>query len=154
MSTDDPLSSTISHAAAVVCILLGVTLNWQTATVRAIKLETPRVKSFTLELPEWRPFRPGQHYDVRLTAPDDYQAWLAGGSGETLASTGEKLFQELSCNTCHRADSGGRGPLLDGLFGRTVSLQGGGRVTADEAYLRESIVNPGALQVDYHQISN
>jgi ferredoxin-NADP reductase len=50
------------------------TLNWQTATVRAIKLETPRVKSFTLELPDWRAFRPGQHYDVRLTAPDGYQA--------------------------------------------------------------------------------
>jgi ferredoxin-NADP reductase len=47
---------------------------WQIATVGAIKTETPRVKSFRLELPMWMPHLPGQHYDVRLTAPDGYQA--------------------------------------------------------------------------------
>lgn len=48
--------------------------NWQIATLRNIKNETPRVKSFTFTLPNWIPHRPGQHYDVRLTAPDGYQA--------------------------------------------------------------------------------
>jgi ferredoxin-NADP reductase len=47
---------------------------WQVATVTAIKPETPRVKSFRLALPMWMPHLPGQHYDVRLTAPDGYQA--------------------------------------------------------------------------------
>jgi ferredoxin-NADP reductase len=47
---------------------------WQIATVTAIKQETPRVKSFRLELPMWMPHLPGQHYDVRLTAPDGYRA--------------------------------------------------------------------------------
>ena len=47
---------------------------WQVATVTAIKRETPRVKSFRLELPMWMPHLPGQHYDVRLTAPDGYRA--------------------------------------------------------------------------------
>jgi ferredoxin-NADP reductase len=47
---------------------------WQVATVAAIKVETPRVKSFQLELPMWMPHLPGQHYDVRLTAPDGYTA--------------------------------------------------------------------------------
>jgi ferredoxin-NADP reductase len=47
---------------------------WQIATVAAIKAETPRVKSFRLELPMWMPHLPGQHYDVRLTAPDGYAA--------------------------------------------------------------------------------
>ena len=47
---------------------------WQIATVTQIKRETPRVKSFRLELPMWMPHLPGQHYDVRLTAPDGYQA--------------------------------------------------------------------------------
>ena len=47
---------------------------WQIATVKAVKQETPRVKSFRLELPMWMPHLPGQHYDVRLTAPDGYQA--------------------------------------------------------------------------------
>ena len=47
---------------------------WQIATVAAVKQETPRVKSFRLALPMWMPHLPGQHYDVRLTAPDGYQA--------------------------------------------------------------------------------
>jgi ferredoxin-NADP reductase len=47
---------------------------WQIGTVAAIKQETPRVKSFRIELPMWMPHLPGQHYDVRLTAPDGYRA--------------------------------------------------------------------------------
>jgi ferredoxin-NADP reductase len=47
---------------------------WQIATVTSIRRETPTVKSFTFELPMWMPHLPGQHYDVRLTAPDGYQA--------------------------------------------------------------------------------
>jgi ferredoxin-NADP reductase len=47
---------------------------WQIATVSSIVGETPRVKSFRLELPMWMPHLPGQHYDVRLTASDGYTA--------------------------------------------------------------------------------
>jgi len=47
---------------------------WQIGTVTSIRPETPRVKSFRIELPMWMPHLPGQHYDVRLTAPDGYQA--------------------------------------------------------------------------------
>jgi ferredoxin-NADP reductase len=47
---------------------------WQLATVSSIRRETERVKSFRLELPMWMPHLPGQHYDVRLTAPDGYRA--------------------------------------------------------------------------------
>jgi ferredoxin-NADP reductase len=47
---------------------------WQIATVVSIRPETPHVKSYRLELPMWMPHLPGQHYDVRLTAPDGYQA--------------------------------------------------------------------------------
>ena len=49
-------------------------LRWQIGTVTAIRPQTDRVSSFTLALPDWRAHRPGQHYDVRLTAPDGYQA--------------------------------------------------------------------------------
>jgi ferredoxin-NADP reductase len=49
-------------------------LEWQIATITTIKHETPTVKTFTLALPQWVPHRAGQHYDVRLTAPDGYQA--------------------------------------------------------------------------------
>src|SRR5256885_13625400 len=49
-------------------------LEWQIATVRAVRPETPEVKTVTLALPDWTPHRPGQHYDVRLTAEDGYSA--------------------------------------------------------------------------------
>jgi len=47
---------------------------WQVGTIKAVKRETPRVKSFRIALPMWMPHLPGQHYDVRLTAPDGYRA--------------------------------------------------------------------------------
>jgi ferredoxin-NADP reductase len=47
---------------------------WQIATVASIEVQTPSVKSYRLELPLWMPHLPGQHYDVRLTAPDGYVA--------------------------------------------------------------------------------
>ena len=47
---------------------------WQIARVTKIVRETPRTKTFTLELPHWQPHLAGQHYDVRLTAEDGYQA--------------------------------------------------------------------------------
>lgn len=47
---------------------------WQIATVEEIRSETPSVKTFRLALPMWMPHMPGQHYDVRLTAPDGYVA--------------------------------------------------------------------------------
>jgi len=83
--------------------------------------------------------------EVVVMEPDEFQAWLSGGGAEgSLASAGAKLFADLACNTCHRPEVQGRGPRLDGLFGRTVTLEGGARVVVDEAYIREAIVNPNA----------
>jgi len=48
-------------------------LEWQAGTVTAIRPETRQTKSFTFALPKWMAHRPGQHYDVRLTAPDGYR---------------------------------------------------------------------------------
>jgi len=50
------------------------TLDWQVASIKDIKPETATVKSFTLTLPAWMRHRAGQHYDIRLTAEDGYQA--------------------------------------------------------------------------------
>jgi ferredoxin-NADP reductase len=47
-------------------------LEWQLATVTAVRDETPTVRSFTLGLPDWYVHRPGQHVDLRLTAEDGY----------------------------------------------------------------------------------
>ena len=69
---------------------------------------------------------------------------LSGGVQEgSLASAGGKLFQDLACNTCHRPDAQGRGPVLQNLFGKQVALQSGENVVVDEAYIRESILTPG-----------
>jgi cytochrome c oxidase subunit 2 len=75
----------------------------------------------------------------------EYQAWLSGGAtGVSLATAGERLFQRLGCNTCHLESGTGRGPSLVGLFGKIVKLTGSRAVTADETYIRESIINPQA----------
>jgi len=85
---------------------------------------------------------------VIVMEPTQYQAWLSGGTAEgSLTAAGQKLFQDLACHTCHRGDTQGRGPVLDGLFGKTVQLQNGQTVRADENYIRESILNPSAKLV-------
>jgi cytochrome c oxidase subunit 2 len=77
--------------------------------------------------------------------PDDFQAWLGGGAAaESPVAAGQKLFADLVCNTCHLEHQQGRGPLLTNLFGSKVQLQDGSTIVADEAYIRESIVNPQA----------
>ena len=83
--------------------------------------------------------------DVIVMEANEYQEWLSGGGPEgSLASAGEKLFADLACNTCHRPDSAGRGPVLNGLYGQTITTQAGEMVVVDEAYIRESILNPSA----------
>jgi ferredoxin-NADP reductase len=62
---------------------------WQIGTVSAIKRETPRVKSFRIALPMWMPHLPGQHYDVRLTAPDGYRAQRSYSVASTPLDEGE-----------------------------------------------------------------
>ena len=47
---------------------------WQDAVIERIERQTARVKSFFLRPRSWRSFRAGQHLDIRLTAPDGYQA--------------------------------------------------------------------------------
>ena len=87
----------------------------------------------------------GMTGQVIAMEPEAYQAWLIGAVQEgSLASAGGKLFQDLACNTCHRPDEQARGPALQNLFGKHVSLQSGETVLADEAYVRESILMPGA----------
>ena len=85
---------------------------------------------------------------IIVMQPSDFQAWLSGGTAlVSMASAGEKLFQQLGCASCHLSNDSGRGPSLVGLFGKKVSLRGGRSVTADETYIRESILTPQAKVV-------
>jgi cytochrome c oxidase subunit II len=82
--------------------------------------------------------------EVTTMAPQEYDRWLAQGGEGSLAAGGEKLFQSMGCNTCHRGDSGARGPNLAGIYNTQVNLNDGHTVVADDAYLRESILQPAA----------
>jgi cytochrome c oxidase subunit 2 len=90
---------------------------------------------------------------VTVMEPSEYAAWLSGSSGAAMdpVVAGEKLFAEKACNTCHYPDGKGRGPSLNGLYGKKVQLADGSAVTADDAYIRESILNPNAKIVAKYQ---
>jgi cytochrome c oxidase subunit 2 len=80
--------------------------------------------------------------------PADFQAWLAGGQpGVPVAEAGAEVFRAQGCGSCHGDGRGGRGPALAGLAGTAVRLADGTSVTADDAYLRESILRPQAKLV-------
>ncbi|HEY8785612.1 MAG TPA: ferredoxin reductase [Candidatus Limnocylindria bacterium] len=64
-------------------------LEWQIATVKTVKPETPDVKTLTLSLPDWTAHRPGQHYDIRLTAADGYSAQRSYSVASEPERTGE-----------------------------------------------------------------
>jgi cytochrome c oxidase subunit 2 len=89
---------------------------------------------------------------VYVMEPDQYQAWLSsGGLTGSMSARGEQLFQQLACNTCHLNDGTGRGPSLVGVFGTPVKLNTGQTITADETYVRESILTPQMKLVDGYQ---
>jgi cytochrome c oxidase subunit II len=89
---------------------------------------------------------------VTVMEPSDFQVWLSGGPAEdSPIAAGQKLFQDLVCITCHTPGAQARGPVLKGLWGKQIELQGGGKATMDEAYVRESIVNPQAKVVAGYQ---
>lgn len=81
--------------------------------------------------------------DIVVLTPDDYKKWLSGStSGSSLAQNGERLFASLSCNACHSGEAGSRGPNLAGIYGSRITLANGSTAQADEAYLRDAILNP------------
>ncbi len=88
--------------------------------------------------------------------PDAYAAWVSHGEGEAggekehepLAVLGERVAKNAGCLNCHAIGGAAKiGHDWKGLFGSNVLLEGGKTVTADEEYLRESIVDPGAKVV-------
>jgi cytochrome c oxidase subunit 2 len=86
---------------------------------------------------------------VVVHRPGEFEKWRENAASfvERLspAEAGKRLFSGRGCQTCHSLD-GTRlvGPTFKGLFGSTVPLSDGGRVAADENYIRESILSPAA----------
>lgn len=90
-------------------------------------------------------FHAGMIGSVIVLEPDAYERWLAGGvQGESMEAAGQKIFQQSGCSTCHLADGTGPAPSLLGVYGQAVRLNNGQTVTADDTYVRESILQPRA----------
>ena len=81
--------------------------------------------------------------NVTVMEPADYAKWLAAQpEGDDLGREGAALFVSLGCAGCHNGSTAVRAPSLAGLYGKEVHLNDGRVVRADEAYLRDSILQP------------
>jgi cytochrome c oxidase subunit II len=73
----------------------------------------------------------------------DYARWLEQSDvDQSLAARGAALFRSKGCSGCHGPSSTVHAPPLEGLYGSPVPLEGGQVVTADERYIRDSILLP------------
>lgn len=109
---------------------------------------------------EWfKPTRPGKYHIfcaqycgtdhshmigwVYVMEPAEHARWLAGQpASDSLVAQGERAFRNRGCSGCHAPNSTIRAPLLDGIYGKRVPLSDSTLVTADEQYLRDSILQP------------
>ncbi|AGL19802.1 ferredoxin reductase [Actinoplanes sp. N902-109] len=95
-------------------------LGWQAATVADARWETPSARTLVLDLPDWPGHLPGQHVDVRLTAPDGYQAQRSYSIASAWRDGGRV---EL---TVQRVEDGEVSSYLDDLLevGQQIELRG------------------------------
>ncbi len=93
---------------------------------------------------------------VVVMSPEAYDRWEKGEEaedGKAVAALppdqlGEKLYKERGCNACHSIDGTTLvGPTWKGLFGHEVTMADGSTVTADENYIKQSIIEPQAKMV-------
>jgi cytochrome c oxidase subunit 2 len=83
--------------------------------------------------------------NIVVMPPQDYANWLAAGAPlDDLAKSGERLFRDLGCSGCHMGSSVIRAPRLEGVYGKPVPLEGGEVVTANDQYIRDSILLPAS----------
>ncbi len=111
------------------------TLRWQTARVLSVRDETARARTFRLALPDPRPHLAGQHYVLRLTAPDGYTA----SRSYSVASAPGPCVDDSSAHAPPRdSDRSAVAPRSDEIE-LTVEKLDGGEVSE---YLHD-VVEPG-----------
>ncbi len=93
---------------------------WQEATIEHLQSQTATVKSFFLRPQSWSRFLAGQHLDVRLTAPDGYQAQRSYSVASTPALEG--LYELV----VERLDEGEVSPYFHdaAAVGDTIEIRG------------------------------
>ena len=81
--------------------------------------------------------------EVTAMLPEDYKRWTEQStSGMSLAQNGERIFASMGCNACHSGNPAARGPNLAGVYGSKIQLANGSVQLADEAFIRDTILNP------------
>jgi cytochrome c oxidase subunit 2 len=83
--------------------------------------------------------------DIIVMSQTDYTAWLGNqrsNTSETLAQEGSRYFHTVGCSACHESSQVVHAPSLLGLYGQSVTLQSGRVVTADDDYLRDTMLHP------------
>lgn len=99
------------------------------------------------------------HYDmladIVVVPGSEFEAWLqeeSAGCNLDDAACGARWAQVFGCVACHSQNGdNGIGPTWQGLFGHEVTMTDGATIMADEAYLRESIMDPNAHVVEGFQ---
>jgi len=86
--------------------------------------------------------------EIDVLSGPDYARWLTEqGVQQSLAEQGEAVFRAHGCSGCHSDNSTVHAPSLAGLYGTLVHLQDGSVRRADEAYIRDCILNPRSFTV-------
>lgn len=86
--------------------------------------------------------------DVIVMPPAEFAAWKESNGNRykpksaSMVKYGEQLFEEKRCGNCHGSQDNVRAPSLYGIYGSQRTMTTGETVTADEEYLRESILRP------------
>jgi ferredoxin-NADP reductase len=138
---------------------------WQEAVIDAIVQQTPTVKSFVLRPRQWSTFLPGQHIDVRLTAPDGYEArrsysLTSAPTGETFELAIERLEDGEVSPYFHDVALVGDTIEVSGPFtehfvwrplqdGVTLMIGGGSGMAPFMSMLRARAVTPGAPRTTF-----
>jgi cytochrome c oxidase subunit 2 len=86
---------------------------------------------------------------VVVHPPGGYEKWMEEQQKKLLdmppVELGKVLFEKQGCNVCHTVDGTPKiGPTWKGLFGKNEAFTDGTSGTADENYLRQSILEPNA----------
>jgi cytochrome c oxidase subunit 2 len=90
---------------------------------------------------------------VAVIGESEFDDWLMGQGSQqstdhpvdgSLAQEGSQLFLKLQCINCHSGDARQGAPVLTGLYGSRIDMEGGGAEIADAEYIRQSILKPRA----------
>lgn len=131
--------------------VMQMRLGWSLATAAGVRFQ--ETAYFTpYDLPAFHPQAEGFG---NLAVDRTPRIAAVNKSAPVSAEEGRRLYQAYGCIACHAVDSTSLtklGPTWKGLYGSQRTFAAGVvRVTADEAYLRESILQPAAKVVSGYE---